>query len=128
MRPGRDADAPVKLFLITVYLALSVSSSPYILLSVYLALHISSSQYIWLSVYLAFCISSSPLLECNQAQTKLFLHTSHEGPCRNILVFILAISDLFLTASIPLTLGDALTQVRISIFAKKTGSTPCAAF
>ena len=30
---------------------------------------------------------------------------------RNIFVFTLALSDLLLAASIPLTLGDALTQV-----------------
>ena len=34
---------------------------------------------------------------------------------RNIFVFTLALSDLLLAASIPLTLGDALTQVSLDV-------------
>ena len=37
-------------------------------------------------------------------------------PARNIFVFTLALSDLLLAASIPLTLGDALTQVILNIW------------
>ena len=37
-------------------------------------------------------------------------------PARNIFVFTLALSDLLLAASIPLTLGDALTQVVLNIW------------
>ena len=71
----------------------------------------SKSWWSYTSLNLPFTHSSTQLSIFSSAQNILCFCVNNSVSARNIFVFTLALSDLLLAASIPLTLGDALSQV-----------------
>ena len=71
----------------------------------------SKSWWSYTSLNLPFTHSSTQLSIYSSAQNILCFCGNNSVSARNIFVFTLALSDLLLAASIPLTLGDALSQV-----------------